>query len=210
MSDYLTGDLVLQAIRIAEYAHRNRPQGPHFRKAPGNEDRPYYFVHLAEVAWMLSDANCDDELIAAGYLHDIIEDCGYTANQLEQEIGNKRVRELVEWVTEPDDNPEKPGEKLSWEVRNGNYLLRIKQAPADALTLSCADKTANIIDMCSLLEKGYKTEDFTSRDHKTQLSKFEALDAVFKGKVVDSVYDRFSQALRMFCDYLYGGQLNQR
>jgi (p)ppGpp synthase/HD superfamily hydrolase len=80
-------DLVLRAIRIAEYAHRNRPQGPHYRKAPKGEDRPYYFVHLAEVGWLLSGAGRSHELVAAGFLHDIIEDCGYTADQLEEEIG---------------------------------------------------------------------------------------------------------------------------
>ena len=189
-------DLVLRAIRIAEFAHRNRPQGPHFRKAPEGKDRPYYFVHLAEVAWMLSDAGCSHELVAAGYLHDIIEDCGYTADKLEQEIGNNRVRELVEWVTEaagPD------GKKPPWEVRNRNYLERIRKAPVEALTLSCADKTSNIREMCYWLEQGYRTEDFTSRDHATNLAKFEALDEAFQGKVGDVVYDRVSWVLGLFC-----------
>jgi (p)ppGpp synthase/HD superfamily hydrolase len=51
---------------------------------------------------MLSDAGCSHELVAAGYLHDIIEDCGYTGDQLEKEIGDSQVRELVEWVTEAE------------------------------------------------------------------------------------------------------------
>ena len=93
-------DMVLRAIRIAEYAHRNRPEGPHHRKAPKGEDRPYSFIHLAEVAWMLTDAGCDHEVIAAGYLHDIMEDCGYSGDQLDRAIGSRRARELVEWVTE--------------------------------------------------------------------------------------------------------------
>jgi (p)ppGpp synthase/HD superfamily hydrolase len=139
--------LVLHAIRIAEYAHRTPP-----RPAPTQGTRrtgpPYYFVHLAEVAWMLSDAGCSHEVIAAGYLHDVIEDCGYTGNQLEEEIGSSHVRDLVEWVTEPDRLGEN-GKKLPWEVRNRNYLERIKKAPVEALTLSCADKTANIREMCS-------------------------------------------------------------
>ena len=195
MTNAPQNDLVLRAIRIAEFAHRNRPQGPHFRKAPEGKDRPYYFVHLAEVAWMLSEAGCSHELVAAGYLHDIIEDCGYTGDKLEQEIGNKRVRELVEWVTEaagPD------GKKPTWEVRNRNYLERIRKAPAEALTLSCADKTSNIREMCYWLEKGYRVDDFTSRDHKTNLAKFEALNEVFRGKVVDVVYDRFTRSLDVF------------
>ena len=191
-------DLVLRAMRIAEYVHRNRPQGPHFRKAPEGKDRPYYFVHLAEVAWMLTDAGCRHELIAAGYLHDIIEDCGYTGDKLEQEIGNKRVRELVEWVTETTGSDDK---KPPWEVRNKNYLERIRKAPVEALTLSCADKTSNIREMCHWLERGYKVDDFTSRDHATNLAKFEALDYEFRGKVEDVVYDRFSWTLDLFCKY---------
>ncbi len=192
-----SNDLVLRAIRIAEHAHRNRPQGPHYRKAPKGKDRPYYFVHLAEVAWMLSDAGCGHELVAAGYLHDTIEDCGYTGDQLEKAIGNKRVRDLVEWVTEVDRvGPD--GKKLPWEVRNKSYLERIKKTPVDALTLSCADKTANIREMCFWIRRGYRVDKFTSRNHAVQLAKFEALDEVFRGKVVAAVYDRFTKALLRF------------
>ncbi len=101
---------------------------------------------------------------------------------------------MVEWVTEPC------GKGQSWEERNKSYLKRIKQAPVEALNLSCADKTSNIREMCYWLrqEQGYKTEDFTSKDHATNLAKFEALDEVFRGKVVASVYDRFTQALDSF------------
>lgn len=193
-------DLIFRAIRIAEYAHRNRPQGPHFRKAPEGEDRPYYFVHLAEVAWMLSDSGCSHELVAAGYLHDLLEDCAYTADQLEKELGNWEVRKLVEWVTEPSAaSPD--GKKPPWEVRNRNYLERIRKAPVEALTLSCADKTSNIREMCYWLGQGYRTEDFTSRDHRTNLAKFEALDVEFRGKAKDVVYDRFSSILDLFCKF---------
>jgi (p)ppGpp synthase/HD superfamily hydrolase len=146
---------------------------------------------------MLSDAGRSHELVAAGFLHDIIEDCQYTGDQLEEEIGNKRVRDLVEWVTEVDRvGPD--GKKPPWEVRNKNYLENIKKAPVEALTLSCADKTSNIREMCYWIEKGYRTEDFTSRDHKTQLRKFETLDEVFLGKVVGVVYDRFTRSLDVF------------
>ena len=201
MTNDSQNDLVFRAMRIAEYAHRNRPQGPHFRKAPEGKDRPYYFVHLGEVAWMLSDSGCSHELVAAGYLHDIIEDCGYTGDKLEQEIGNKRVRELVEWVTEFGGAAGPDAKKPPWEVRNRNYLKRIRKAPVEALTLSCADKTSNIREMCYWLGQGYRTEDFTSRDHATNLAKFEALDVEFRGKVGVIVYDRFSSTLALFCKY---------
>jgi len=61
----------------------------------------------------------------------------YTGDKLERETGNKRVRELVEWVTEPT-GPD--GKKPPWEVRNRNYLERIRKAPAEALTPSCVTR----------------------------------------------------------------------
>lgn len=191
-------DLVLRAIRIAEKAHRTRSQGPHHRKAPDGQDRPYYLVHLAEVSWMLSDAGADGELIAAGWLHDVLEDCGYSAHQLEQEIGSKKVATLVRWVSETGNAPLPEGEKEPWEIRNNRYLKRMLEAPVDALNLSCADKTANIMEMCSWLDLGYLAEEFTSRDHETQLAKFEALDQAYRGRVTERIYTRFSEWLKVF------------
>lgn len=194
-------DLVLRAIRIAEKAHRTRPLGPHLRKAPEGEDRPYYIVHLAEVNWMVAEACATDhELIAAAWLHDTLEDCDYTADRLEDEIGSRRVRDLVEWVSEPGTVTEN-GEKEPWEVRNGRYLKRMKEAPADVLTLSCADKTANIREMCYWLGRGYRTDQFTKRDHPTQLAKFEALARVYQGQVAAPVLDRFTASLDLFRSY---------
>ncbi|WP_419174319.1 HD domain-containing protein [Desulfosediminicola sp.] len=190
-------DLVLNAIRLAEYAHRNRPQGPHFRKAPPGQDRPCYFVHPAEVAWLLADAGCSHEVVAAGYLHDVIEDCGYTTEQLADEIDNTYVAELVEWVSRP--NATAPDRlKPAWEIRNSNYLERIKRAPIDALNLSCADKTANLREMCHWSKKGYLVDEFTSRDHSTQLVKFIALNEVFHDKVIPQIYTRFQNTLASF------------
>lgn len=190
-------DLVLNAIRLAEYAHRNRPQGPHFRKAPPGQDRPYYFVHPAEVAWLLADARCSHEVVAAGYLHDVIEDCGYTTELLADEIGNHYVAELVEWVSGPDATAP-DSLKPTWEMRNSNYLERIKRAPVDALNLSCADKTANLREMCHWLKKGYRVDEFTSRDHPTQLGKFIALNEVFHHKVIPQLYTGFQDTLAAF------------
>ena len=187
-------DLILRAIRLAEYAHRTRHKGPHYRKAPEGEDRPSYFVHCAEVAYMFNTANYGDELIAAGYLHDVIEDCDYTADELEEAIDNRRVRDLVEAVSETDKS-------LSWEDRNGQYLERMKTAEKNVLLLSCADKAANLMEMCRWLEKGYSVDSFTSRGHQTQLQKFEAWDGVYRGKIDGPVYDRFRQVLDRFKRY---------
>lgn len=191
-------DLVLSAIRVAEKAHHTRSQGPHLRKAPEREDRPYHIVHLAEVSWIVAEACATNhELIAATLLHDILEDCDYTADLLENEIGNRRVRELVEWVSEPGAVTAN-GEKEPWEVRNDRYLKRMKDAAADVLTLSCADKTANIREMCYWLERKFRVDQFTKRDHRTQLAKFEALGQVYQGQVAAPVLERFTASLDLF------------
>jgi (p)ppGpp synthase/HD superfamily hydrolase len=184
-------DLVLDAMRLAERAHRQRN---HFRKAPEGEDRPAYFLHLAEVAWMAEEAGLDPEIVAAGFLHDIIEDCGYTRERLAGEIGSARVAELVEWVSEPDRDH-------SWETRNDAYLKRMQGAPTEVLALSCADKTSNLRDMNRLLVKGHATDSFTSKNHATQRAKVEALDQLYRGAVPRPLYARFEAALVEFRDH---------
>lgn len=193
--------LVLDAIRLAERAHRTRPEGPHHRKAPEGEDRPAYFIHLAEAGWMLQDAGLDAKTVAAGYLHDVIEDCGYTQDQLANEIGNAQVAEIVKWVSE--DKLDANGQKQAWEARNHGYLQRLKTAPDNVRALSCADKTSNMRDMNRLLDKGHSTSAFTKQDHATQLNWFQSLyEQVFDGQPAFPFRIRFPQARapgRMAC-----------
>jgi len=193
--------LVLDAMRLAERAHRTRDEGPHHRKAPDGEDRPAYFIHLAEVAWMLQDAGLDNETVAAGFLHDVIEDCDYSQARLAQEIGNAKVAEIVKWVSEDKIDPE-TGKKLSWEIRNESYLERLKTSAKNVRALSCADKTSNMRDMNRLLAKGYSTSAFTKQEHATQLKKFESLyNQVFEGHVPEKLAARYQAALLEFRDY---------
>jgi hypothetical protein len=74
----------------------------------------------------------------------------------------------------------------------------MKSASADVLTLSCADKTANIREMNFWLKEGYRVQDFTNRDHPTQLAKFDALNLHYQGRVAGLVYSRFQESLEYF------------
>ncbi len=186
-----TNDLVLRAMRLAEKAHRTREAGSHFRKGPGSVDKPSYFLHLTEVAWMLQDAGYAASVVAAGYLHDVIEDCDYTREMLAAEIANERVVSLVCAVTEP-------GMHQTWEERNAVYFKNIRDAAEDVLALSCADKTSNLNDMNRLNAEGHAVGAFTSRGHSSQLGKFVSLDRVYRGKVAESIYTRFRVALNTF------------
>ena len=139
--------LVPNAMRLAEYAHRQRN---HRRKAPPGEDRPAYFLHLAEVAWLLMDSGIhDDEAVAAAYLHDILEDCGYDEATLAEAIGNARVAALVAAVSEPDKSQ-------SWEDRQHHYRERLVRLDDPViLALSCADKTSNLRALVRTPPKGW-------------------------------------------------------
>ena len=184
------GALVPNAMRLAEYAHRQRN---HRRKAPPGEDRPANFLHLAEVAWLLMDSGIrDDEPVAAAYLHDIIEDCGYGQATLAEAIGNARVAALVAAVSETDKSQ-------SWEDRQQHYRERLA-VPNDPviLALSCADKTSNLTDMNRLMAKGHPVSSFTNRGFGAQRAKFAALDALFQSRTPERLYRRFQRALAEF------------
>lgn len=185
--------LVLNAMRLAEYAHRKKNQ---YRKAPPGEDRPAYFLHPTEVAWLLMESGIDDdELIAAAFLHDIIEDCGYDETALAAAIGNQRVAQRVATVSETDKSQ-------SWESRQQAYWERLSALNDPAiLALSCADKTSNLMDMNRLLGKGHDVGSFTKRGFSAQRAKFERLDSLFRGRVPVRLYQRFERALAEFSQH---------
>ena len=57
-----------------------------------------YIVHPVAVADLLRDIGASASVIAAGFLHDVVEDTDVTPDQIEQHFGSE-VRELVEGVT---------------------------------------------------------------------------------------------------------------
>ncbi|OGG58057.1 hypothetical protein A2853_01045 [Candidatus Kaiserbacteria bacterium RIFCSPHIGHO2_01_FULL_55_17] len=80
--------LVTQAYEFAKEAHADQ------KRYSGDA----YFVHSAEVGFSLADAGMDAEAIAAGLLHDTIEDAGVKPQAIEDRFG-KEVLSLVEGVT---------------------------------------------------------------------------------------------------------------
>lgn len=57
-----------------------------------------YLVHLAEVAALLKEHGQGDEVVAAGWLHDVVEDTGIGVVHIERAFG-PRVADLVMSVT---------------------------------------------------------------------------------------------------------------
>src|SRR6185312_918479 len=87
------------------------------RKGRGNEP---YINHLAEVANLLSAATdgADAELVAAGWLHDTIEDTGTTRAELAQGF-SERVASLVVECT--DDMSLAKAERRRLQIVNASH-----------------------------------------------------------------------------------------
>ena len=79
---------VTKAYEFAKEAHKDQKR---FSGDP-------YFTHPAEVGFLLAEAGMDSQAIAAGLLHDTIEDAGVTPMTIETEFG-KEVLQLVSGVT---------------------------------------------------------------------------------------------------------------
>src|ERR1041385_8713968 len=88
------GLLLKRALDQAAVWHRSQR-----RKYP-SADVPYV-SHLAGVAVILARHGFDEEVVAAGALHDAIEDQGVTFADLATRFG-ERVATLVKMVTEQD------------------------------------------------------------------------------------------------------------
>ena len=106
-----------------------------------------YLTHPANVAIILTRYGRDEDIVIAGILHDVIEDCvreNYTRAMLEQRIGDKfgmTVLDTVLAVTHRtvDDG----GTDLSSDERKDDYLERLIGAGEAARWVCAADKLHN-------------------------------------------------------------------
>lgn len=118
--------MVEKAVAFATKAHEGM-----FRK--GSEIP--YIVHPLETAVIVALMAADEELICAALLHDVVEDAGITASELEQEFGF-RVAELV--MEETEDKTK------SWKERKGATLAHLESASRESKILVLADKLSNL------------------------------------------------------------------
>ena len=121
--------LVSEAAEFAAHRHTGTP-----RKA--RPDEPYV-NHLAEVADLLACATdgADAELVAAGWLHDTIEDTDTPREELAEKFG-ERVASLVAEVTD-DMN-------LSQRERRQKQIEDAPHKSPGAKLIKIADKISNI------------------------------------------------------------------
>jgi len=97
-----------------------------------------YLAHLLAVASLVLDAGGGEDEAIAALLHDVIEDTGTTAEEIDQRFGST-VRDIVVGCGEKNHDVD------DWHTRKTSYLaaLRDDDTTEQVLRVSCADKLHN-------------------------------------------------------------------
>jgi (p)ppGpp synthase/HD superfamily hydrolase len=130
--EFLTrAGLARQAYEFAAEAHVGQ-------KRKGGESP--YIAHPVEVARLLdAEGVADEELLAAAFLHDVVEDTDHALEEIYDGFGDG-VGELVEAMTE--DRSVEP-----YEARKEHHRDQVEAAGERTALIYSADKLANVRDM---------------------------------------------------------------
>jgi (p)ppGpp synthase/HD superfamily hydrolase len=146
---------ILSAASFANECHRGQ-----FRKYNGSP----YILHPMRVAGRVTlRRNVSEQLVSAAWLHDVIEDCGVTENDLWARFGPKVTSRVMELT-----NPSK-GSKLPRAERKRMDREHIAAASHGARVIKLLDRIDNLQEMqgCG--------DDFLALYRKESLLLLEAL-----------------------------------
>ena len=178
--------VVDRALAVASLAHDGQ-----FRKTSGEP----YIIHPEAVAIILKEYGASEDVIAAGLLHDVLEDAPdvYSRGDMLRDFDGHIV-ELVDYVTETKLSDS--GEPIPWIDRKEAYIKGLKAAPDEALLVSIADKIHNLDSVL----QGYSDngnavwKDFKSSPLQ-QLWYYNSLSDLFSNRLgtADPLVKRLSQ-----------------
>jgi (p)ppGpp synthase/HD superfamily hydrolase len=157
------------------------------RKYPG-ADVPYV-SHIAGVVAILSRHRFPEEVLAAGALHDVLEDCGVTHAMLAERFGSG-VADLVRHVSEEDKS-------LPWEERKQRYAEHFSTKPWHAQAITLADKIDNF-ESIVVSSRGFGALDpwaMFKRGKAAQLARFRDLLERARALTPHPLIDEYEQAL---------------
>lgn len=138
----------LLVVRAAEFAARM-----HRRHRRKDANQTPYINHLAHVALLLAEAGCDANVIAAGYLHDAIEDVKVSYETLVAEFGTD-IADLVQAVS---DN-----KKLRWPKRKQAQIDAAATASPRECALKLADKISNLTSLLDSPPHGWTQDEINT------------------------------------------------
>ncbi|EOQ87698.1 putative GTP diphosphokinase [Leptospira yanagawae serovar Saopaulo str. Sao Paulo = ATCC 700523] len=123
--------LVEKAYHIADKMHEGQ------KRLSGEP----YIIHPMNVASVLDDLGLDERAIAAGLLHDVVEDTSYSKEDMAREFGED-IAALVEGVTKISEIKSQSKETEAAENIRKMLLATIKDVRV--MLIKLADKTHNV------------------------------------------------------------------
>lgn len=130
-----------KARKFAIKAHKGQ-----VRKS--DKDKPM-IIHPINVANILKEYDFDQNVISAGYLHDVVEDTKYEIENIKKMFGED-IASLVWGASEEDKS-------LSWEERKEHTIEKTKTLDLRHKAVICADKISNLEDLRILYELNGKS-----------------------------------------------------
>jgi (p)ppGpp synthase/HD superfamily hydrolase len=121
-------DVVERAFEYTQQALENCPR-----------DDPSGIEHPVEVAALLHEAGFGDDVVAAGLLHDVVEDTEVDIDELERSFG-PRIGFLVGTMTE-DESIE------SYPARKADHRSRVVRGGPPVAAIFVADKLAKVREL---------------------------------------------------------------
>jgi (p)ppGpp synthase/HD superfamily hydrolase len=129
---------IQKAINLAAYLH--------FGQSRRGIERPY-IVHPFSVAIILSQYTKNENIIAAGLMHDVLEDVeGYNYADLKKDFGSK-IAKIVKEVSEDRDPDDAANPKSTWDLRKIKYLKNLANDSRAGMMVTAADKIHNLQSM---------------------------------------------------------------
>jgi len=145
-------ELTEKALRLATTAHKEQ-----VRKT----DNSPYVVHVLMVGMLLKEHGFSEEVVAAGFTHDVIEDTAVTEEELRAALGDE-VGDYVVAVSEDTDLP--------WKERKELYVEAVVAASEGAKAVCIADKIHNAESLLDHYEQmGTKVWDVFSKGKADKL-----------------------------------------
>ena len=161
-----------------------------------NEPDKPMIIHPLSVGKLLEDYNYSDNIVAAGYLHDVVEDTKYTIEDIEKEFGQE-VANLVMSASEKDKT-------LSWEERKKHTIEEVKKLPLKNKLVICADKINNLEDLYLKFAKNGQRDfsNFKRGEEKQKWYYTNIYENLIKGEDKNlPIFKRLKKALDLVFNY---------